>query len=56
MNVSKELEQVLLQVQKPARSTGGELNSVVKRPRRRQDSVCLLFFPICTRWACPIWE
>ena len=30
MNVSKELEQVLLQVQKPARYTGGELNSVVK--------------------------
>ncbi len=32
MNVSKELEQVLLQVQKPARYTGGELNSVVKDP------------------------
>lgn len=32
MNVSKELEQVLLQVQKPARYTGGELNSVVKAP------------------------
>ena len=32
MNVSKELEQVLLQVQMPARYTGGELNSVVKDP------------------------
>ena len=30
MNVRKALERVLLQVQKPARYTGGELGSVVK--------------------------
>lgn len=32
MNVKKALERVLLQVQKPARYTGGELGSIVKDP------------------------
>lgn len=31
MRINKELEQILLKVQKPARYTGGELNSVMKR-------------------------
>lgn len=34
MNVKKALERVLLQVQKPARYTGGELGSVVKDPAK----------------------
>ena len=31
MRINTELEQILLKVQKPARYTGGELNSVMKR-------------------------
>ncbi len=34
MNVRKALERVLLQVQKPARYTGGELGSIVKDPAK----------------------
>ncbi len=34
MNVKKALERVLLQVQKPARYTGGELGSIVKDPAK----------------------
>ncbi len=33
-NVKKDLERILLQVQKPSRYTGGELGSVVKDPEK----------------------
>ncbi len=34
MNVKKKLEKFLMQVQKPARYIGGELNSVIKNPKK----------------------
>ncbi len=34
MNVKKKLEKILMQVQKPARYIGGELNSIVKNPKK----------------------
>ena len=34
MNVKKKLEKFLMQIQKPARYIGGELNSVIKNPKK----------------------
>ena len=34
MRVSNQLESILMEVQKPARYTGGEVNSVIKDPSK----------------------
>lgn len=46
--VSKEVEKLLLKVQKPGRYVGGELNEVIK-DKMRLTFVLLFVFPILTR-------
>ena len=46
------LENIWMQVQKPGRYTGGEVNSTVKD----KSSVSVRFalcYRTCTKWACP---
>ena len=49
--ISRDVEKILLNVQKPGRYTGGELNSVIKD----KDKVDIRFafaFPMFTRSVC----
>ena len=52
--VSKEVEKLLLKVQKPGRYVGGELNAVVKN--KKDVDVRFAFCLIPTKWECRISE
>ena len=51
---SKEVEKLLLKVQKPGRYVGGEMNSIIKKKKKKWMYALLFVFPIPTKLVCRI--
>ena len=55
MSVNKDIEQILMKVQKPGRYVGGSLIPS-SRTRKRLTLDLLFVFLMFMRWECPTWE